>query len=48
MYQSVGHDAIESIAKCFWLSLLYRHPVRGTPRIWHDTFQLQEDEVEDL
>lgn len=48
MYQSVGHDAIESIAKCFGLPL-YRHPIRGTPKnLDYDYVPTAEDEVEDL
>lgn len=48
MYQSVGHDAIESIAKCFELPL-YRRPIRGIPKnLEYDYVPTPEDEVEDL
>ena len=48
MYQSVGHDAIESIAKCFGLPL-YRRPIRGTPKnLEYEYIPTPEDEVEDL
>ena len=48
MYQSVGHDAIESIAKCFDLPL-YRRPIKGTPKnLNYDYVPTVEDEVEDL
>jgi diphthine-ammonia ligase len=48
MYQSVGHDAIESIAKCFDLPL-FRRPIRGTPKnLEYDYVPTESDEVEDL
>lgn len=48
MYQSVGHDAIESIAKCFDLPL-YRRPIKGKPvNVDYEYVPTAEDEVEDL
>lgn len=48
MYQSVGHDAIESIAKCLELPL-FRRPIRGTPKnLDYEYVPTEEDEVEDL
>ena len=48
MYQSVGHDAIESIAKCFDLPL-FRRPIRGTPKnLDYEYVPTEADEVEDL
>lgn len=48
MYQSVGHDAIESLAKCFDLPL-FRRPIRGTPKnIEYAYVPTEADEVEDL
>jgi len=48
MYQSVGHDAIESIAKCLDLPL-YRSPIIGTPKNLNYEYEpTVSDEVEDL
>jgi diphthine-ammonia ligase len=48
MYQSVGHDAIEAVAKCLGLPL-FRRPICGTPKnMDYDYVPTQADEVEDL
>lgn len=48
MYQSVGHDAIDSFARCCELPL-YRRPIRGSPvNQQYDYSRTDSDEVEDL